>query len=84
MPIADSKISVKLSALRQGIEHKPCVIALDEVDKLREKELNDIFYNLKSLGKVELICISNTRRYSLTLDPRITSRLSFKSIYFPL
>ncbi len=53
------------------------------MDKLRRRELNDILYALKSLGKIGLICISNTRRYFLTLDPRITSRLSFKSIHFP-
>lgn len=83
MPIADSKLSVKLSALKRKINRKPCVIALDEVDKLRRRELNDILYNLKNLGRIGLICISNTRRYFLTLDPRITSRLSFKSIHFP-
>ena len=35
------------------------------------------------MGKIGLICISNTRRYFLVLDPRITSRLSFKSVLFP-
>lgn len=56
---------------------------MDEVDKLRRRELNDVLYTLKSLGKVGLICISNTRQYFLALDPRINSRLSFKSILFP-
>ena len=79
----ETKYSVKISRLRRKIGNRPCVIALDEVDKLDSKELNDILYMLKNLGKVGLICISNTRRYVLNLDPRITSRIRFRSINFP-
>jgi len=79
----ETKYSVKISRLRRKIGNRPCVIALDEVDKLDAKELNDILYMLKNLGKVGLICISNTRRYVLNLDPRITSRIRFRSINFP-
>lgn len=81
--IAEKSYSVKLSRIKRRIGDKPCVIALDEVDKLDGKELNNVIYMLKRLGKVGLICISNKREYFLFLDPRIISRLSFKSIKFP-
>ena len=74
---------MKISRLRRKIGNRPCVIALDEVDKLESKELNDILYMLKNLGKVGLICVSNTRKYILSLDPRITSRIRFRSVNFP-
>jgi Cdc6-like AAA superfamily ATPase len=81
--VPETKYSAKISRLRKKIANNPCVIALDEVDKLEAKELNDVLYMLKNLGKVGIICISNTRKYVLTLDPRITSRIRFKSINFP-
>jgi len=82
LPVVDSDHSVKISRLKNKLKRKPWAIALDEVDKLSKKELNDVLYVLKNLGKVGIICISNTRKYFLTLDPRITSRLSFKSVNF--
>jgi orc1/cdc6 family replication initiation protein len=81
--IVEKSYSVKLPRIKCKIEDKPCVITLDEVDKLDCKELNDVIYMLKGLGKVGLICISNKREYFLVLDPRITSRLRFRSIDFP-
>jgi len=81
--ITEPKYSTKLSRLRQRIKDRPCVIALDEVDKLDKRELNDITYMLKNLGKVGIICVSNTRKFLLDLDPRISSRIRFRSINFP-
>jgi orc1/cdc6 family replication initiation protein len=81
--VVEKSYSVKLHRVKRKMEDKPCVIALDEVDKLDCKELDDVIYMLKGLGKVGLICISNKREYFLVLDPRITSRLSFRSINFP-
>jgi cell division control protein 6 len=81
--LTDTRYSAKLSRLRQRIRDKPCVIVLDEVDKLDREDLNDIIYMLKGLGKVGVICISNTRKYVLNLDPRTISRIRFKSINFP-
>ncbi|MEM0084925.1 MAG: AAA family ATPase [Thermoproteota archaeon] len=83
LPIVEASHSVKLSGLKKKIGSKACVIALDEIDKLDRKELNDILYLLKEVGRVGLICISNTRKYLLNLDPRVDSRLSFNSINFP-
>jgi cell division control protein 6 len=83
IPIVERNNSVKIARLRNKIGYKSCVIALDEVDKINQKELNNILYVLKNLGKVGVVCISNTRKYFLNLDSRITSRMHFKSVSFP-
>jgi orc1/cdc6 family replication initiation protein len=83
LPVVEANYTVKVSRLKQKIGNKPCVIALDEIDKLDRKDLNDVLYMLNELGRVGLICISNTRKYILELDPRIVSRVHFKSINFP-
>ena len=83
LPIVEANHAVKLAGLKRKIGDRACVIALDEVDKLSEKDLNDIFYLLKELGKVGLVCISNTRKYFLGLDERVISRVSSNSINFP-
>jgi Cdc6-like AAA superfamily ATPase len=70
--------------VKQKIRDSPCVVALDEVDKLDRKDLNDILYMLKEIGKVGVICVSNTRKYVLDLDPRAISRMRFTSIEFPV
>jgi cell division control protein 6 len=81
--VAEKDSSIRLSRIKQKINGKACIIALDEVDKLESKDMNNVIYMLKGLGKVGLICISNKREYFLVLDPRITSRLRFRSINFP-
>jgi len=81
--ISEVSYSVKIARLKEKLKNKTCVIALDEVDKLDRKDLNDILYLLKELGRIGIVCISNTREYVITLDPRITSRLNLKSINFP-
>jgi len=81
--ISEVSYSVKIARLKEKLKNKVCIIALDEVDKLDKKELNDILYMLKELSKIGMVCISNTREYVTTLDPRITSRLNLKSINFP-
>jgi len=74
----------KLSRLKQKIGNRYCVIALDEADRLKKKELNDTLYRLKGVGNVSIVCISNSRRYFLDLDPRVISRTRFNFIEFPL
>jgi len=81
--IAERDYSVKLSRVKQKIKDSPCVVALDEVDKLDRKDLNDILYMLKEMGKVGIVSISNTRKYILDLDPRAISRMRLTSIEFP-
>lgn len=83
LPIVNKSQFAKISGLKRRIRGRACIIALDEVDRLRKKDLNDILYLLKGMGKVGVICISNTREYVLDLDPRINSRLSLNSIKFP-
>jgi len=81
--IAEKGYSMKLSRMKQKVKDRPCIVALDEVDKLDRKDLNDILYMLKEIGKVGIVCISNTRKYILDLDPRAISRMRFTSIEFP-
>jgi orc1/cdc6 family replication initiation protein len=81
--IAERDYSVKLSRVKQKIKDSSCVVALDEVDKLDRKDLNDILYMLEEIGKVGIVCISNTRKYILDLDPRAISRMRLTSIEFP-
>lgn len=72
----------KVSRLKKRIGSRPCSVALDEVDKLDRMSLNDILYMLKGMGKVGIVCISNTRKYILDVDPRTISRIRWKSINF--
>jgi len=81
--ISEVSYSVKVARMKQKLKDRTCVVALDEVDKLERKDLNDVLYTLKELGNVGIVCISNTRKYVITLDPRITSRLNLKCIDFP-
>jgi len=82
IPVASSSCTAKYSRFKKMVK-SPIIIALDEVDKLKFRELNDTLYLLKTLNKVTLVLISNTRRYILNLDPRVESRLNFHLIHFP-
>jgi len=64
-------------ALADLASENESIIALDEVDTLNKTTLKDIIYLLKDFGKTGIVCISNTRKYVLTLDPRVMSRFIF-------
>lgn len=81
--VAAKDYSAKISRLEQKVRGRACVIALDEIDRLDREDLNDAVYMLKNLGKVGVVCVSNTRKYVLNLDQRTASRMRFKSIKFP-
>lgn len=81
--LAERNYFSKISRLKKRIGSRPCVVALDEVDKLDRISLNDILYMLKGMGKVGIVCISNTRNYILDVDPRTISRIRWRSIKFP-
>ena len=81
--LAERSYSSKISRLKKSIGSRPCVVALDEVDKLDRKNLNDIRYMLKGMGKVGVVCVSNTRKYILDVDSRTISRIRLRSINFP-
>lgn len=74
--------AVKLSQFEQMVRDRPFLIVLDEIDLFHSGERNDMIYNLHSIGKVGLICISESRRPILDLEPRIKSRLSPQIIPF--
>jgi len=79
--VPESGSTQKTDRLRHKLGDQSFVIALDEVDKLESKELNDILYILKGLG-AGLICVSNSRRFLICLDPRVTSRIGLSEIHF--
>ena len=81
--LAERSYSSKISRLKRRIGSRPCVVALDAIDKLDKKNLKDILYMLKGMGKVGVVWISNTRKYVLDVDPRTISRIRLKSINFP-
>jgi len=82
LPVMEQNTHLKLSRLKEKIKI-PAIIVLDEIDKVETKELNDMLYLLKRIGKVFFVCISNSRKFILNLDPRVTSRFSFHFINFP-
>lgn len=75
--------SAKIDRLKQRVKEKFTVIALDEVDKLETKEMNDVIYILNNFGRTGLVLISNSRRYILRLDQRLMSRINLNQISFP-
>lgn len=72
----------KLRAIRKFTADRPAIIVLDELDKLAPKERNKVLYSLAGLGRVSLICISNSMDSAWELEERILSRLSPKAIPF--
>ena len=74
--------SVKLAQFERLVKDKPFLIVLDEVDLMPSRERNTMIYNLYSIGKVGLICISESRYPILSLESRIRSRLSPRTIAF--
>ncbi|MBU0515441.1 MAG: AAA family ATPase [Proteobacteria bacterium] len=74
--------TVKLQQLERVIKNRPFLIVLDEVDFVPSRERNSMIYNLLSIGKVGLICISESRYPLLALEPRVKSRLSPQVLSF--
>jgi cell division control protein 6 len=74
--------TVKLKQFERLVKNRPLLIVLDEIDLMPSRERNDMIYNLYSIGKVGLICISESRYPILVLEARIKSRLSPRMISF--
>ena len=68
-----------------GKQNVDIIVALDEVDRLKD---DSIIYTLTRINtdlkesKISLICIANNLRYTDFLDPRIKSSLSQETIVF--
>ena len=75
---------LKLYKFETFVENKPFIIVLDEIDLMTKGERNLMIYNLLSVRKVGLICISESRSPFFDLEDRIKSRLNAKFIYFDL
>lgn len=68
--------AVKLGQFEGLVKDRPFLIVLDEIDLVPSRERNTMIYNLFSVGKVGLICISESRYPILALEERIRSRLN--------
>ena len=65
------------------------IVALDEIDKIVQKNGDDILYQLLKINddlskaRVSLIGISNDLKFTEYLDPRVRSRLADEKMVFP-
>ncbi|MFB0562958.1 MAG: Cdc6/Cdc18 family protein [Candidatus Lokiarchaeia archaeon] len=73
---------VKLYQFERRVREKPFAIVLDEVDLMPLKDRNAMIYNFCNIGKIGLICISESRYSILSLEDRIKSRLNPRIIHF--
>src|SRR2546428_798032 len=70
-------------------EKRVVIVALDEIDKLVQKNGDDILYQLLKINddlskaRVSLIGISNELTFTEYLDPRVRSRLADEKMVFP-
>src|SRR5205809_8080972 len=70
-------------------EKRVVIVALDEIDKIVQKNGDDILYQLLKINddlskaRVSLIGTSNDRKFTEYLDPRVRSRLADEKMVFP-
>ena len=70
-------------------ENKVFIIVLDEIDRILQKNGDDIFYFLTSMNeslknsKVSIIGITNNTKFTELLTPKIKSRLGEEKVVFP-
>jgi cell division control protein 6 len=70
-------------------ENKVFIIVLDEIDRVLNKNGDDIFYFLTTMNeilknsKVSIIGITNNAKFTELITPRIKSRLGEEKIIFP-
>ena len=73
----------QLSILMSTLSDRQAVIALDEIDVLKEKDVTDLLHHLSSLPHASLICIASSRKSLLQLPEAVKSRLAPRQILFP-
>jgi archaeal cell division control protein 6 len=70
-------------------EKRVVIVVLDEIDKIVQKNGDDILYQLLKINddlakaRVSIIGISNDLKFTEYLDPRVRSRLSDEKMVFP-
>src|SRR6266568_6415673 len=70
-------------------EKRVVIVALDEIDKIVQKNGDDILYQLLKINddlskaRVSIIGISNDLKFTEYLDPRVRSRLADEKMVFP-
>jgi len=73
----------QLSVLKEALGHRRTVVALDEVDVLKQKDVTDLVHHLCAYPRVSVICIAPTRRPLLGLPESVRSRLFPRQVLFP-
>lgn len=73
----------QLSILQEVLKERKSVIALDEIDIIKQKDIADLLHRLCSLPSTSIICIAPTRQPLLSLPETIRSRLGPRQILFP-
>ena len=76
-------INEKRKKLGDLLKDKPFLIVLDEIDKIRNSELSNLFYNLLQFEKTSIFCISNNKDSFQKLPKKIREMLMPLPIYFP-
>jgi len=79
----ENRASFKLEKLRLFLNGHPLVVLLDEIDRIRPRELSTVLYNLDSVLNAGLICISDSTRALTGLAERVRSRINPHTIFFP-
>ncbi|MDR1405057.1 MAG: AAA family ATPase [Candidatus Methanoplasma sp.] len=70
-------------------ENKVFIIVLDEIDRILQKNGDDIFYFLTTMNeilkesKISIIGVTNNTKFTELLTPRIKSRLGEEKVVFP-
>lgn len=73
----------KLESLEKHLGSRGLLLALDEIDRLPNREREAAIYNFCGLSHAALICISNSRYSYFTSDGRVRSRLDALLVDFP-
>jgi len=76
-------VSFKFERLGRIAKEHHLVIVLDECDQMFLKERNAAIYNLARMNHSGLVCLSQSRKAYLDLDPRVQSRLLPEVLEFP-
>jgi len=78
----EQRKAVRLRRLERHLGAAPCIIILDDLDLPAASEREDMLRSLASIGKVGLICISNSRKALLRLSEHVAARLNPRVVAF--
>jgi len=73
----------QINILIKELSNRSCVIALDEIDILSDKDASELLHHLSSLSKVSVLCIAPSGQLFDRLPENVKSRLAPRKIIFP-